>query len=112
MRRKLTSAAILAVVFVALALGWSFRRQAPQQPYTQEMTTAASESEPFQFLLKTKKQNLELFHLRDGGWKKLVDFPLALDDLPEADLKLLRTGLVLRDAGELQRSLEDYLPNS
>jgi len=111
MRRRLISAASLAVVLAALALSWYFQRQAPQP--TQESTSiAAEENASYQFLLKTQKQSLELFHLRGGAWQKLAEFPIALGDLPEADRQLLQAGLVLRDSQELQRSLEDYLPNS
>ena len=110
MRRKILPAAALAAALAALALAWTFRHRAPRPP--QESTSiAAEENASYQFLLKTKKQSLELFHLRNGGWQKLAEFPIALGDLPEADRQLLRTGLVLRDARELQRSLEDYLPN-
>jgi len=112
MRRKLLSATALALVPAALALGWYFRRQAPQPVRETTTATIQESSEPYQFLLKTQKQALVLFHLRDGGWQKLAEFPLALDDLPATDRQLLQTGLALRDAGELQRSLEDYLPNS
>jgi len=110
MRRKMTSAAALALCLTALALGWHFRRagEAPQPPAT---TLAAEPSAPYQFLLKTRNKNLELFREQDGAWRKLAEFPLPLSDLPEADRRLLQTGLVLRDAQELQRSLEDYLPN-
>ena len=112
-KQKLTSAATLAVIMVVLALGWYIRdrNQAPQ-PTMPETSSAASENAPYQFLLKTKNKNLELFHVRDGGWQKLADFPITLGDLPAFDRELLAAGLVLRDAGELQRSLEDYLPNS
>ena len=98
---------------VLLAAGWYIRdrNQAPQ-PSVPEATSVAPENEPYQFLLKTRNKSLELFHVQDGGWKKLADFPIALSDLPEGDRQLLQTGLALRDAGELQRSLEDYLPNS
>jgi len=113
-KRKLTSAAALALVMAVLALGRYFRdrTQAPQPVRESSAISAAQEGEPFQFLLKTKKQSLELFHVQDGGWRKLAEFPIALNDLPESDRRLLRTGLALRDAEELQRSLEDYLPNS
>jgi len=112
-RQKLTSAAMLAVIMVVLALGWTVRGRKAQAPQ-QETTSAAmtEQAAPYQFLLKTKNKNLELFHVQDGGWKKLAEFPITLGDLPESDRKLLQTGLALRDAGELQRSLEDYLPNS
>jgi len=124
MQRKLSSAAILAVVLAVLALGWYFRRpnEAPRPPVTSAVTERA---EPYQFLLKARNsrpnesadspgtpKTLELFHVQDGGWRKLAEFPITMSDLPEADRRLLQTGLVLRDAGELQRSLEDYLPNS
>ena len=101
----------MAVIMVILAAGWYARdrNQAPQPPTTSAVT---QENEPYQFLLKTKNKNLELFHVQDGSWKKLADFPITLADLPAADQQLLQAGLVLRDAGELQRSLEDYLPNS
>jgi len=121
-KQKLTSAATLAVIMVILASGWYFRdrNQAPRPPARESATSAVTEqqaatagpTETYQFLLKTKNKNLELFHVQDGGWKKLADFPITLGDLPAADRQLLQTGLVLRDAGELQRSLEDYLPNS
>ena len=111
MKRKRISAVALAVALAALALGWYFQRQAPQPPARDITTTAVPEqADPYQFLLKTRRQNLELFHLRDGGWQKLAEFPITLGDLPETDRQLLQTGLALRDAGELQRSLEDYLP--
>jgi len=113
-RQKLTSAATLAVIMALLAAGWTIRdrNQAPQPTVPEAVSEPASENAPYQFLLKTKNKNLELFHARDGGWKKLADFPITLGDLPAADRALLEAGLVLRDAGELQRSLEDYLPNS
>jgi len=110
MKRKIISAAMLAVVIAALALTWVFQRQAPQPP-AQE-TTSVAEENSYQFLLKTRRQSLELFHLREGGWQKLAEFPITLGDLPESDRQLLQAGLVLRDSQELQRSLEDYLPNS
>jgi len=112
-KQKLTSAATLALVMALLAVGWFIRdrNQAPQPPMP-EPVSAISENAPYQFLLKTKNKNLELFHVRDGAWRKLADFPITLGDLPAADRALLEAGLVLRDAGELQRSLEDYLPNS
>jgi len=110
MTRKLISAAALVTVLAALTLSWYFQRQAPQPP-AQEITSVAEENS-YQFLLKTQKQSLELFHLRGGVWQKLAEFPIALGDLPETDRQLLQTGLVLRDSQELQRSLEDYLPNS
>ena len=113
-RQNLTSAATLAVVMVVLAAGWYFRgrTQAPQPARESATSAVTQEAAPYQFLLKTKSQNLELFHVQDGGWKKLADFPITLGDLPVADRELLEAGLVLRDAVELQRSLEDYLPNS
>ena len=119
MRRKVIPAVSLAVALAALALGWHLRRQSPQPP-AREITTspqqtsgfAGEEAAPYQFLLKTRRQSLELFCLREEGWQKLAEFPITLGDLPEADRQLLQTGLALRDAGELQRSLEDYLPNS
>ena len=111
MTNKLKSATALLAALSALALGGYLRRQAPQ-PVREPPTTVAAESEsPYQFLLKSQKQGLELFHLRDGDWQKLAEFPLTLGDLPETDRRMLRTGLALRDAAELQRSLEDYLPN-
>jgi len=112
-RQKLTSAATLAVIMALLAAGWHIRdrNQAPQPPMPETVSVAPA-NEPYQFLLKTKNKNLELFHVQDGSWKKLADFPITLGDLPAADQQLLQAGLVLRDAGELQRSLEDYLPNS
>jgi hypothetical protein len=110
MKRKIISAAALAVVLAALALTWYFRSQAPQP--AREGTSAAQQEGAYQFLLKSEKQSLELFHLRGGSWQKLAEFPLALGDLPAYDRQLLQTGLVLRDSQELQRSLEDYLPNS
>ena len=111
MNDKLKSATALIAALAALALGGYLRRQAPQ-PVREPLTSVAQRNEsPYQFLLKSQKQALELFHLRDGDWQKLAEFPLTLGDLPEADRQLLRTGLALRDAGELQRSLEDYLPN-
>ena len=111
LKRKIISAAMLAVVVAALALTWYFQRQAPQ-PAQESTTIAAEDNTSYQFLLKTQKQSLELFHLREGNWKKLAEFPITLGDLPESDRQLLQTGLVLRDSQELQRSLEDYLPNS
>jgi len=112
MGRKIISAAALAVALAALAVGWTFQRQKPQPPAGESITTTPSPSGPYQFLLKTRRQSLELFHLRDGGWQKLAEFPITLGDLPETDRQLLQAGLVLRDSRELQRSLEDYLPNS
>jgi len=112
MQRRFLSAVTLAIVLAALAFGWFFRRQAPQPPVSESATAAAQgDNAPYQFLLKTRRQSLELFHLLDGGWQKLAEFPITLGDLPAADQQLLQTGLALRDAGELQRSLEDYLPN-
>ena len=108
--RKIISVVSIVVVVAALALTWYFQRQAPQP--VQESTSVAEENTGYQFLLKTQKQSLVLFHLREEGWQKLTDFPINLGDLPEADRQLLQTGLVLRDSQELQRSLEDYLPNS
>ena len=102
------------MVVAALALSWYFQRQgqAPQ-PARENTSIAAEENDaPYQFLLKTQKQSLELFHVRDGVWQKLAEFPITLGDLPETDRQLLQAGLVLRDSQELQRSLEDYLPNS
>ena len=112
MKKRLTSAAALALVMVVLALGWYFRDRTRAPQPVPETASIASTDEPFQFLLKAKKQSLELFHVQNGGWRKLAEFPITLSDLPESDRQLLRTGLALRDAGELQRSLEDYLPNS
>ena len=109
MKRKLISATALAIALAALALGGTLRRRAPQPPQA-PVTSAAREESPYQFLLKTRRQSLELFHLRDGGWQKLAEFPITLGDLPETDRQLLQTGLVLHDSAELQRSLEDYLP--
>jgi len=115
-KQKRTSAATLAIVMAVLALGsyvrGSGRTQAPRPVRESATSIAVREATPYQFLLKTKNKNLELFHMRDGGWQKLADFPITLNDLPESDRQLLQAGLVLRDAGELQRSLEDYLPNS
>jgi len=111
MRRKIISAASLAAVLAALALSWYFQRQAPA-PARESTSIAVENSEPYQFLLKSEVQSLELFHLREGDWQKLAEFPIRLSDLPEPDRQLLQTGLVLRDSQELQRSLEDYLPNS
>jgi len=107
------SAAALAAVVAALALTWYFQRrgQSPQ-PVRESTSIAAEENNPYQFLLKTQKQSLALFHVRDGAWQKLAEFPITLGDLPETDRRLLQAGLVLRDSQELQRSLEDYLPNS
>jgi len=101
------------VVVAALALSWYFQRQgqAPQ-PARESTSSVSDENAPYQFLLKTQKQSLELFHVRDGAWQKLAEFPITLGDLPETDRQLLQVGLVLRDSQELQRSLEDYLPNS
>jgi len=111
MTRKLLSAAALVVVVAALALTFYFQRQAPA-PVQESTSAAAEEDASYQFLLKAERQNLELFHLREGDWQKLAEFPITLGDLPEADRQLLQAGLVLRDSQELQRSLEDYLPNS
>ena len=112
LRRKLLPAIALAVVLAALALAAALRHDAPQ-PAREPTTAVAQEADsPYQFLLKTQRQTLELFHMKPEGWQKLAEFPITLGDLPEADQELLQTGLVLRDSQELQRSLEDYLPNS
>ncbi|MCL2494292.1 MAG: hypothetical protein FWE98_01375 [Oscillospiraceae bacterium] len=121
MTRKIISIAALAVVLAALALSLYFQRQAPQP--AQEIAFTTQEM-GYRFLLKTKNphpnesadssgtpKSLELFHVQEGSWQKLAEFPITLADLPEADRQLLQTGIILRDAGELQRSLEDYLPN-
>jgi len=107
MKQKILTATALAISLAALAVGRAL--QAPQ-PADKSTTAAAEQADPYQFLLKTRRQSLELFHLRDGGWQKLAEFPITLGDLPETDRQLLQTGLVLHDSAELQRSLEDYLP--
>jgi len=109
--RKIIAAASLVVVVAALALTLYFQRQEPQ-PAQERTSITAEENASYQFLLKSKARSLELFHLQEGDWQKLAEFPITLGDLPESDRQLLQTGLILRDSQELQRSLEDYLPNS
>jgi hypothetical protein len=111
MKRKLPPAAILAIALAVLALGWHFRREAPRHIARQTTSAVTEQAAPYQFLLKARNKNLELFHAQDGSWRKLAEFPITMADLPEADRRLLQAGLVLRDSQELQRSLEDYLPN-
>ena len=111
MHKKVIAPAALVLALAVLALGWHFRRQSPQ-PARKPIPATQEAAPPYQFLLQTRGESLALFHLRSQGWQKLTEFPLTLGDLPEADQQLLQTGLVLRDVNELQRSLEDYLPNA
>ena len=115
-----------AVLFASLALSCALgaRRQAP--PSAVETTMEAA---PFAYLLRcepqcsesqysesqySEEQNLALFCLSQGEntnvWEKIADFPVMLEDLPETDRQWLRAGIALRNAQELQRALEDYLP--
>ncbi len=111
MKRKIIlAAAAVSVIAVAVAWGNNARRQAPQPAHTEVTTT--QQQEPYQFLLKTQQETLALFCLAQGEWEKIAEYHIVLDDLPAADQVLLKKGLALQDAEELQRSLEDYLPSS
>lgn len=111
-RNIISAAALLAAAALIVTLGFALRRPSSPQPVPEAATQAVEPAQPYQFLLKIQRESLELFHIKDGRWQKLADFPVTVDDLPEADKQLLKTGIVLKDAQELQRSLEDYLPNA
>ena len=106
---------ILAILLVFLAVSGILRTGTPQS--VQEETAYEAEPAPYAYLLRcdarpAEPQNLELFCVNQEGiaLEKIADFPLTLDDLPEVDRQWLQTGIALRNAEELQRTLEDYLP--
>jgi len=112
MKRSQIFALITAVFLASAAVSAALR---PQQAQPSQTEAAQSESAPYAYLLRcetrrAQEQTLVLFCLSQGAWEKVADFPVTLDDLPETDRLWLQTGIALRDAGELQRTLEDYLP--
>ena len=107
---KLVAVVTVLLSFVAVS---SVIRESNGMPVREETTQAAETTEsPYEYLVRAGAQNLELFCMSSGVWEKVTDFPVALADLPEIDREYLAAGIALRDAEELQRALEDYLPNS
>ena len=109
---------IMTILLASLAVSAALRTGRQASPPAEETTTAAPA--PYAYLLRcesrrAESQNLELFCVSQGEGtndvlEKIADFHVTLDDLPEIDRQWLQTGIALRNAEELQRTLEDYLP--
>ena len=95
---------LMSFVAVSAAVGISVNTPLPTE------AEPPAQPAPFEYLLREESRNLELYCLSFGAWEKVADFSLPLDDLPETDRQWLQAGIALRDAEELQRALEDYLP--
>lgn len=110
-KKKLIPGSALFIGLLAAVLIQNLQHpgDTPQSPAE---TQTQTEPAPYQYLLRSDEQQLELFLLEAGQWEKIADFDLAIDDIPEADRRYLQAGLVIRDSEELQRALEDYLPSS
>ena len=107
-RKNLLALCVVLVALTASVVAGSLYSQAPNAPQKIESAPA-----PYQFLLQANSGRLEVFYLRQGAsWEKIAGYDVTLDDMPEADRDYLAVGLAIRDAAELQRALEDYLPNS
>ncbi len=59
------------------------------------------------FLLGLHRGRIALW--RDGDQEPFQVFPIRGEMLPEADRKALEEGISIRDQGELNRFLEDFL---
>ena len=111
--RKLIPAATLMVTLTALLALFTVQSRAPQRIF--EAPRPAPELPPFQYVMQTAPENdgtLELYSVREGALVRIATYPFAADDLPQADRDILRRGLALRDSGELQSAMEDYLSAS
>ena len=100
---------IMTILLASLAISAALRTDRQARP----METTTMGPVPYAYLLRCEaeqSQTMELFCMGHSAWEKIADFPITLDDLPEIDRQWLQTGIALRDAEELQRTLEDYLP--
>jgi len=105
-KKMLTGFFILMGLLAAVAL-----RDVPLRSTTEPPAeTTIPDAPPYQYLLREERQCLGLYLAEQGQWEKIADIDVTLEDLPETDREILGTGIVLRDAEELQRTLEDYLP--
>ena len=111
-RRQMIPACAI-VVGLTVAVAASDRQGRAPQPIEHQTQSQGAEV-PYQYLLQTKQEQLEVFSFRagKGGWEKIAHYRVTLADMPEIDREYLAAGLVLRNAEELQRALEDYLPSS
>lgn len=65
---------------------------------------------PCRYILKSEQGELAVFAVESGVPARIASFAYMEDTLPERDRLDLRTGIALESAEELQRALEDYLP--
>lgn len=99
-------------ILLGLALGVLAR--APARQAMPDRTTAGTQA-PYQYLLRAGEEQLDVFLLRDDAgaprWEHVAGFDVDFGEMTERDRQYLQRGLALRDAAELQRALEDYLPS-
>ena len=108
------AAILLGLSLAVIAPDLRNRAPQPTEHQTEPRTNAHAQGTevPYQFLLQTKQEQLEVFTLKAESWQKIADYRVTLADMPEVDREYLAVGLVLRNTEELQRALEDYLPSS
>jgi hypothetical protein len=109
--QRIVPIATLAVVVVALLGLFTVQSRAPQPL---RPPPPLPDIPPYRYVMQTDPANsriLELYTVQDGALVSLASYPITPDDLPEADRRILRQGLALRDSVELQSALEDYLPS-
>ncbi len=70
----------------------------------------AARVSPYRYILKEESGELAVFVVENEVPTRIASFPYQEETLPEKDRLDLRTGIALRSAEELQRALEDYLP--
>ncbi|MDR2525224.1 MAG: hypothetical protein LBC83_03365 [Oscillospiraceae bacterium] len=67
-------------------------------------------SSPYRYILKAEGADLAVFVVEHGVPKRIAAFPYLEEALPAQDQQDLHVGIALTSAEELQRALEDYLP--
>ncbi|MDR1927757.1 MAG: hypothetical protein LBQ33_03855 [Oscillospiraceae bacterium] len=85
--------------------GLSQRRSPAPQPSSTQ-TSAVT----FRYLLREDAGELAVYVFEGAQMQRIAAFEAVIGDLPEADRQALRTGIAIRDAAQLQQTLEDYLP--
>jgi hypothetical protein len=68
------------------------------------------QSSPYRYILKAEEGELAVFVVERGVPTRIASFPYMEETLPEQDRHDLETGIALESATQLQRALEDYLP--
>ncbi|MDR3314141.1 MAG: hypothetical protein LBS96_06755 [Oscillospiraceae bacterium] len=68
------------------------------------------QSSPYRYILKEEAGELAVFVVERGVPTRIASFPYMEETLPEQDRLDLKTGIALESAEQLQRALEDYLP--